>query len=226
MANSGQSDGLGEAIMWHTSSGDRILSGAEAKLFKAALTGLVEETMLSDCDFCGCGIELFDELTSSQRLAVLEGIATSLLTDTVDMPNLTAVNESAVAAVFEYARFEVELEIDDCTAGTTWRQMVFDSYHECFANESGSDSEHCCPAHAGSDCRTEWHSAVESLADRVLWDRDFEMVGSFLDEPPEKAAMMRQVLGIDDDYFSAAADDFTTRDAAEQSIGRLTRILQ
>ncbi len=216
--------------MWHTSKGDRILHGAEARLFKAALTGLVEYT--TEPDEWSCGIVLFDELTFSQRLAVLEGIATALLTEAQVMPELTAVNEAAIAAVFEYASFEIDLEIDLNPSTTVWRQMVYDANEECFADDLECDPEYApdddygCPLSVESGQRKGWHSAIEALADRILWDRDFEMVSDFLDEPPDKAALLRQIMGIDDDYFAVAADDLVTPEQANKAIHRLTKILK
>ena len=54
---------------------------------------------------------------------------------------------------------------------------------------------------------SQWQSLTESLADRILWDRDFEMAGSFLDEEPAKAAVLKQMMGIETDYYSSIAPD-------------------
>ncbi|HIK96125.1 MAG TPA: hypothetical protein EYG03_29625, partial [Planctomycetes bacterium] len=122
--------------MWHTSEGDRLLEAAEARLFKAGVTGLVERVKEeARADSGGYSIALFDELTWSQRLAVLESVATHLLTKTGQMPELTAVNEAAVGAVFDHISFEIDMEIDDVPSGTVWRQLVLDACHECFGDE-------------------------------------------------------------------------------------------
>lgn len=54
---------------------------------------------------------------------------------------------------------------------------------------------------------SEWSGVIESLADRILWDRDFEMAESFLDAAPAVASVQKSMLGIDQDYFAAAATD-------------------
>jgi hypothetical protein len=53
------------------------------------------------------------------------------------------------------------------------------------------------------------------LADRILWDRDFEMAASFLDAPPEKSAAMKQMLGISTEYFSDVPNDVQPKDVAQ-----------
>ncbi|MEO2027495.1 MAG: hypothetical protein ABGZ23_16600 [Fuerstiella sp.] len=224
--------------MWHTSEGDRLLEAAEARLFKAGVTGLVERVKEeARADSGGYSIALFDELTWSQRLAVLESVATHLLTKTGQMPELTAVNEAAVGAVFDHISFEIDMEIDDVPSGTVWRQLVLDACHECFGDElqehDESDDEELSeedadylPESASSDRPDLWHPLVQSLADRILWDRDYELMGEFLDEPPEKAAMLRQIMGIGDDYFAAAAVDLHSDQEAAETLRRLAGILQ
>ena len=43
-------------------------------------------------------------------------------------------------------------------------------------------------------------------------------------EAPEKTELMKQYLGIDSDYFAAAAPDVLTDDAVEQVYQRLDRL--
>jgi hypothetical protein len=52
-----------------------------------------------------------------------------------------------------------------------------------------------------------WEGLVDSLADAILWDRDFEMAESFLDVDPGVSHHRRRLLGIDDDYFTTVAPD-------------------
>jgi hypothetical protein len=65
--------------MWHTPSGDRILTGSEAELFRACLASILsglEEGQWGD------NLELgitFDELTYEQKLAMLERVGSALL---------------------------------------------------------------------------------------------------------------------------------------------------
>ena len=224
--------------MWHTSEGDRILEAAEAHLFKAAATGLVERVKEDvRIESGGYTISLFDELTWSQRLAVLESVTTHLLTGTDRMPELTAVNEAAIGTVFDHISCEIDLEIENISLGTQWRQLVLDACHECFGDDlrepddsdrddSAEDEADYLPKSAHCARPDLWHRLVQSLADRILWDRDYELMGDFLDEPPEKAAMLRQIMGIGDDYFAAAADDLHSDQEAGETLRRLAGILR
>ena len=224
--------------MWNTSQGNRILQGAEAILFKAGVMALVEqikeEVHFAKGDY---SVVAFDELTWSQRLAVLETITTHLLSATAPPPELSAVNESAVAMVFDRISYEIDREIEGEPLGNSWRRLVLSAAHECLC-EPNDDRENAetnnydvdsvdddIPESAESNRRDLWHPLVQSLADCILWDRDFEMIEDFVDEPPEKAAMIRQIMGIDDNYFSTAADDLHSPDAISDSLNRLSKLL-
>ena len=217
--------------MWHTSEGDRILDGAEAALFRAAVLALVErvkdERNLEPA-YC---IQLFDELTWSQRIAVLEHVASHVLASTEKPPELTAVNEAAIGAVFEHVSFEIDSEILDTPNSCDWRKLVLNACYESFGKPvgSGDSDEDGTPIFPESpECERHelWHATIQMLADRILWDRDYEMVAEFLDEPPEKAAMLRQIMGIDDNYFVVAAQDLVSDAEVQNSLRRLSKILQ
>ncbi|MDG2131036.1 MAG: hypothetical protein P8K08_23760 [Fuerstiella sp.] len=223
--------------MWHTSEGDRLLEGAEARLFKAGLTRLVEQVKEDVRIENSYTIALFDELTWSQRLAVLESVATHLLTQTARMPDLTAVNEATIGTVFDHISFEIDMEIENRSSREVWRQLTLDACYEYFGDElqnrdeagredSAAGDTDYLPESASCGQPDRWHELVQSLADRILWDRDYELMGEFLDEPPEKAAMLRQIMGIGDDYFSAAAVDLHSDQEAGETLRRLAGILQ
>lgn len=221
--------------MWNTSEGERILIGAEANLFKAGVLALVqcikEEGELEENGYC---IAVFDQLTWSQRLAVLELVTTHLLRDDAPSPTLSAVNEAAIAMVYEYVAFEIDLEIEfeEPASSTTWRQLVMYAARDCFWNPEldanpPPDASNIAHLPDSALCRDRgvWSSIVSALADRILWDRDFELIETFVDEPPEKATMMRQIMGINEEYFSTAADDLNSPEAVKDSLNRLSALL-
>ena len=51
------------------------------------------------------------------------------------------------------------------------------------------------------------------------------MMEDFLDEPPEKAALLRQIMGIDDDYFVSIAEDLNSPEAVSATLDRLNGLL-
>jgi hypothetical protein len=225
-------------FMWHTSVGNRELAGAEAALLKVAITAVVEqikEESSGYVDQAEYGIRLFDELPWSQRLVLLEQIATYLFTKTREPLELTAVNEAAIGALFEHIRWEIELEIvlrneDPLQPDTQWRELVSTAYEECFRDEGADGTieewDDFSQPDITSEDRETWSDLIESLANRILWDRDFEMEDLFLDEAPEKTEIMKQYLGIDSDYFAAAAPDAVTDEAMERIYERLDELAQ
>lgn len=195
------------------------------------------------------GVTLFDELTPSQRALVIRQVTEHLLTETPDTLELTAVNEAAAYAIFQNIATQIEIEIDmakdplpeeiEPEWRTYWRQRVLNAYQDAFAEDDllvddiaqadGAMAEDdglddwSLPAPESTEI-SEWSDLVESLADRILWDRDFEMAGNFLDAPPEKAAELKQMLGIDHDYFVDVADDGSDDGISEvlDSVRRIT----
>ena len=216
--------------MWKTPQGNRCLVQAEAALFKAATLALVERVKEEEqhLQTCRYGVQVFDQLTWSPRLAALELAATHLLSSTSPAPILNAVNEATIAAIFSHVSFEIDMEIDDMSRAFRWRQLTLSAGCEIFEIDEDPrtlELEYTLPQSIGDKRRELWHSLVDSLADQILWDRDFELIETFIDEPPEKATMMRQIMGIDDNYFSTAADDLHSARQVQQSLGRLTEVL-
>jgi len=64
------------------------------------------------------------------------------------------------------------------------------------------------------DCEDigQWKRVIELLADRVLWDRDFELEEAFADHDPEKINAIKQYMGINEDYFAVAAPDANSQE--------------
>src|SRR5262249_4818803 len=137
--------------MWRTSLGERVLRGSEGELFRASLAevcDLVEDSFEEEELFTS-GIEAFDTLQPGQKLAMLCIVGRALLDERISCPELTAVSEGTVAAVFEQARQAVELEVgvadDIAEQHCFWRQLICAAYREA----EGEGSEF--PPEASSD---------------------------------------------------------------------------
>jgi hypothetical protein len=213
--------------MWHTSLGDRTLRGDEAALVRMSIESMIDSLLIHvdeeieneeiDADSridCASGIPIYDALTISQRIAVLHDVAKYLLTDTEKVLSLSAELEASVAAIFIEIRDQVAIEIDFPSIirhhGPNWRKLVRAAYDSVFADsETGLHDEEVgddLPVPSERDiCR--WEYLVEALSDAILWDRDFEMADSFLDDDPGVSHTRRRLLGIDDDYFTSIAPD-------------------
>ncbi|QDV67777.1 hypothetical protein Poly24_14810 [Rosistilla carotiformis] len=212
--------------MWHTSTGDRTLSGAEATLIVQTCVTMIDALEWevrndNDAVVCESGVELYDDQLVCQRIALLNEVCHGLLSPNQAMPELTAELEATVMAIFETVKSHIELEIDagHCFGDSCCdiRSMVLAAYGD---NAPGSDSESSSIDEDLDDIPDpwcdeidQWDLVVELLADRILWDRDFEMASMIVDEEPEMAEAYKQVLGIDNDYFSMAPPEVNESDA-------------
>jgi len=183
--------------VYHTPGGDRVLLGAERRFFTQTLAVIVD--LLADTDM-GFGVTPFDELQRNQKLVVLYHSARGLLRPDEPAPKLTAVVESAVATVYEFANDQAHQEIEENNTQepSFWRRLILDAAREQVAPDE-------LPHEMDGDKET-WTFLVECLAGCVLWDNDYESQGS-LDLPPEAGRRFRETLGMADDYYTDVPPD-------------------
>jgi hypothetical protein len=200
--------------MWRTSNGERVLQGAERDLFCAGIAvvwDLVEDSD-EDGDLSECGLEAFDCLQQSQKLALLALVGEALSNDAVQAPALTAHTEATVASVFQHIRESTAMEVEtasaaNATVGSTfWRRLILAACQQVEADEPDS-----LPSMTSEEF-DEWDLLLECLAGRILWDSDYEMGDVFLDADPAKTHADMRMLGIADDYYRAVAPDATDQD--------------
>jgi hypothetical protein len=187
--------------MWWTPDGERILQGAEARLFREGLAVLVDMVREDDEGHQEFGAPPFDKLQPNQKLAVLAEVSIALLQEDRPMPRLTAVREAAVAAVYEAIMIWVEMEIDQAAEGLespAWRELILAACRERGIDELPD-----------ADCEdlSEWEVLVSALADGVLWDDDWRDSESLLDADPKASRAVKKLLGIDDEYYVAVPPD-------------------
>ncbi len=218
--------------MWPTSSGMRTLRGSEAALVASAISVMIDafHLRLRDDELdeqespppdSQTGIAVFDSLTLTQRIAVLQRAAKYLLTgaDGLTADRLSAIDDATVAAIYAEVRDQVAIEIDLCDIvlgadrldgnrerrsirkpPSHWRSLIFAALRES-AIQIDDLTEI-------NDSRLQpWEDAVEVLANEILWDRDFELADGFLDEQPDIARQRKRLLGISDQYFIQPAPD-------------------
>ncbi len=216
-------------MTWQTVEGDRHLVGAESALVGQVIRLMAERIFQDvqrdqDRPQFVYGVELFDALSPPQQLALIKTLAEHLLLETDTTLELTSLNESAVYAIYRALVDEIEREIDEDASVRLseaeyptdfWRSACLDAYNELFPNEQRNevyagddrDSPWVCPRDSSSVNYFQWESLADMLADRVLCDRDFEMAELFLDTAPDRAAELKAMLGISDDYYSDAGLD-------------------
>ena len=218
--------------MWKTSSGDRTLVGAEAMMIRDLVWHVrdmivvaidIDEPFVSD-------VYLFNSLQPTQQMAMLHEVCTALLLDEVPPPELTAIREATVHVLFRELLGLIEIELDmerleqKRDVSVRRRVLAVDQERRIRQQEWGGEIG---PV-ASVDCRDvdQWESLVESLADEILWDRDFELEAILADQDPRKAQLMKQVLGIEHDYFSDVAPDTNSRQEFEKIDKELLGLLE
>ena len=192
-------------LMWRTNSGNRILSPEEWACFCMGLGSLrdeIESDLHCDSDDSESGVAIFDRLTPEQKLALLADVSVALHDPEVPIPPLTAINEGAVAAVLKRFWFDLclELELSEELSQSADEEAPFQHRRlllAAFYDELEADE---LPALSETD-EGEWILLMESLEDRILWDRDFALTDEVLDLPPEAMEEGLQQLRIDREYF-------------------------
>jgi hypothetical protein len=198
--------------MWRTSQGDRVLTGDEARVVKAALLDLVDELATAQ-DEHETGVQVFDALSLGQRLATLEDLSSALFNPSIPAPPHSAANEAAIYAVYHQLKSMVELEVDSDPVCTDIRRLVRAACYECGLRALAETEDEC----------TEWSDSIEELSDQVLWDRDFSDGDMFLDAVPTDTRP--DAVDISEDYFAAISREIRDAEISE-TFSRLRRALQ
>jgi hypothetical protein len=216
--------------MWNTPAGERVLAGRERSLFIQAAASLAEH-ILADQDedpvasvIAQTDVGPFHRLEPAVRVVLLAEVVRALVDPAVAAPDLTAVNEAAVYAVFRSVSICIDLQIDGIPLSTGpeadplyWRRLVLAALLEATEREVASlecsAQEQASVAGPKDEERTlaldstdpeDWHSALEILADSILWDRDF-LIDASAAALEQARAYLRQLA--DEDRASSAGQE-------------------
>lgn len=201
--------------MWRTSHGDRVLMDGEAKVFLEAV-GYLRDMITVAVDLNEpyvTGVTMFDSLQSTQQLMALHCVAIALIKPEVAPPELSATLEATAYAVYRELLSLIQLEVDssdDSPSAVRIRSAVIAGCQATIVSDcdwSDFDRENIDLPIPACDDLNQWESCVESLANQVLWDRDFELEQLLADKDPAKTAAIKQYLGISANYFATAAPD-------------------
>ncbi|QDT53606.1 hypothetical protein Pan44_16280 [Caulifigura coniformis] len=203
--------------MWRMQSGDRVLTPAEWCCLAIGVDYLFDQVQADvddETDETETGIAVFDRLTAEQKVLILAETAEALVRQNVPCPELNAVREGTVAAMFASLELMLgfEVEIDE-------RSSVRWALQAALADDPPEEM----PATSCND-GSDWQPLVEYFMDRVLWDRDF-MVEEMADLDPDVAAEVDDHLRFGDGYFSAVAaePDAAMLKAAREKLKRLIK---
>ena len=178
------------------------------------LWDMLEEEARSGANHWEFRIPIFDGLSWQQQLVMIAGVGEALLRDDAPPPELTAINEATVGAIYENAFQCVEFEVDsdDTDIGgkggdtTYWRRLLRDAVAEI-------DKPHLPPVPdeqlPNVDCcdMEEWGTMIETIESFVLWDADWLDEDLHLDVDPETSRLRKERLSIPDDYYTAIPPD-------------------
>ena len=210
------------------SAGTRVLRGAEWELFRVGLSTLWDdiESQPDDEEPGTTDVKAFDRLTRPERLALLAQVGKGLHDRREPCPDLTALNEAAVAAVFAQVRYLVAVEIDAQRSGFgTFSRDRAERPRELVlaaAREVDPERRADLPKARSTDF-SEWYDVIQTMLFRILDDIDYLAADIFLDMPPSRSRSMKDMLGIPEDYFSAIPD-FPTPQTLEVIRADLRRI--
>lgn len=211
--------------MWHTPDGTRVLRDLERELARRGVETAYELIKLGVSTQLPweCGITQFDTLTPEQQMALLADVGRALFYKSVRPPVHTAVNEACVYAIYRALAMQIDFEID---GQSQYEQSTRDLICELIAAERTTDDYELDdepPLTADSQDSERWHFEVECLADKVLWDRDWELDEQMVDCSPERSRLLKTHLGIDDDYFTSIAPEPNDLSQVRRHLDRLVR---
>lgn len=206
--------------MWHTPEGDRVLTNAEWQVFAYGLSVLRDQVELDIVDGCGLshtGVSVFDAQDLYQRLCLLAWNADALRNPNIPCPELTAVTEGTVAAVFATFRLLLRMEIDSPKASKGTHSA------RKFLLQAASGWEVPLPRENSRKFET-WDFMLEYCMERILWDLDFELADEILDAPPDVSAAQKAFLQIEDEYFMSTPDE-PSPEQVQEARQTLTKLL-
>ena len=205
--------------MWETSQGIRTLGGAEAYLIRELVHYLHDQILvgieIGEPHFSE--VSVFDSLQPTQQLAMLHTVAEGLLDSAAPPPKLTAICEGTIYAIFRELETLIEAEVSFEQHHTRPNHRLRALARDAWISGCQQSSEDAVLGNAELtgqaipelDCTDmdQWADFVELIADHILWDRDFEFEKLVCDASPDQAELIKQQLGINDDYYSTVASD-------------------
>ena len=214
--------------------GDGVLTGAQAKLVKLAIaeySGRLDGAGAWDGDNDWVCVEQVARMGRQQMLHMLATVARALLDPRAPQPPATADSEATAYQIFMLLGAAAGAEIDmfdelrtdgmrrPPRALTRARRAISAALLEagCCKDADDESDERCgrcswCVPDPECVDTDEWAGALEALADRVLWDRDWEMEGLLADADPGMADSVKGTMAIGGGYFSIPAPEPTAAD--------------
>lgn len=206
--------------MWNTPDGNRVLATSEWKVFSTGLDmlwDLVESDLKSGIVAVYTAVEAFESLSHEQKLWTLAHVAQALHDRSIPAPAEYAYTDATVQAVIEIMQgmLQNEIEDDDFDDIRTalwetidWKEMA--SWENKKIDEMEMD---------------DWDELVHIYEETILLDGDHELAALIMDRSPKQADVIKGMMGIDTDYFTAIPPEPTPA-MLESACSTLRRLLQ
>lgn len=220
-------------MTWNTNFGKRVLEGAEAKFYLHILQSAVEfsqEAVEFDNVEVITGDRIFDSASFEQRVVLWHRCLEALLKPEVPVPPLTNVLEAAAYFPFAWLtqRVEDEIAFANCVEEDGdpfyWRRLIWETLNALgmlkVLEAEFEEEEDILPIKVKCEDSLEWDNCIDELADRIFWDRDWQVTYNhpqLLDGIEKEFANQ---TGISEDYVQNRLPKVTQAeaDAALQKI--------
>jgi hypothetical protein len=150
------------------------------------------------------GIAVFDDLRKPEQLALLAQVTRGVHDEGEPCPDLTALSEGTVAAVFAQLSYlmgiEIENEAEFMGPSTPSADRAPSPRHLVLAAVREANPDRALPSPDSHDM-SEWAAQIDSLLDRIVEDRDYLAGSLFLDADPSQSRSLKALLGIPHDYL-------------------------
>jgi hypothetical protein len=220
--------------MWRTPFGTKTFSGTYALMLARGILELIDhiqESLEEEDDDFRVGHRAFDCLTLEQKIWTLHKVTHGLLDKKTPACELSAFVEATIACVFRVLEDSVMIEIDmandfdddseensdDSYDHFYWRKTLFAPYYELIKesnaetseeeeSEDNEEEEEIELIDVESEEEDDWEMVIEIMESQVLWDADYDL-DEFEDIDPDNSDLLKQLLGMQDTYFSSIPDD-------------------
>jgi hypothetical protein len=220
-------------MTWKTIMGERVLEGVEAEVYLTAMQNALvylddtRDLDLDEPEFV-TGDRIFDIASFEQKTILLHRVLSALLDPDVEPLMLTNTIEAAAYFPFAFLKMQLGNEIPLAAEGVFdedeefkyyYRDLIWKAFEQYILPiwqdgiEEFGENEELDSFHDRSDNLEVWEFVVEDLADRIFWDRDWE-ISSYLPQVLDGIEeSLSEAVGLDD-YFTNRLPQVTSARAA------------
>ncbi|MBW4527696.1 MAG: hypothetical protein KME18_21330 [Phormidium tanganyikae FI6-MK23] len=216
-------------MVWRTSLGIRSLQGVEAELYLTTMQDVIDyiEVIGDELDV-KTGDRIFDSATFPQKVVILHQCLSALLKPEVEAPELTNVLEAGAYFPFAYLKMRLEEEIseedewseDEEDLKYAYRRSLWKAFEEFVrprwesAVEEYGEREQEADFSDRSPDLDLWEEIIEDLADRIFWDRDWQVSSIVPQLLDGIEAEFSQLTGLCEEYVTNRLPKVTEEEAA------------